>query len=90
MNEQEVKDTVEQIVRLEKQADELMESENFTESSACMEAVTMLETELEEQGYFLGESGPDMIIYHRALLNTAGAEWLRYDRANGSWKQPDR
>jgi hypothetical protein len=90
VNEQEVKDTVEQIVNLEQQADELMESENFTEASACMEAVSMMETDLEEQGYFLGESGTDMIVFRKGFPEVAKDEWMRYDRATGSWKQSER
>jgi hypothetical protein len=87
MTEQEVKDTVEQIVKFEADEKHLMESEDFIESSACTEAVQMLEEELEEQGYFLGEDGTDMIVYHKVFQKKAGDEWLRYDRANGQWRQ---
>ncbi len=89
MTEQEVKDTVEQIVKFEADEKQLMESEHFSEAGACTEAVQMLETELEQQGYFLGEDGTDMIVYHANRLKVVKDEWLRFDRAELKWRQPD-
>lgn len=88
INKQIIKDTVELIVSLESQADELTEQGNFSQSSAATEAVQMLEKELEEQGYFLGESGSDIVVYHADRLKVIKDEWMRFDRLEWKWRQP--
>jgi hypothetical protein len=87
MTEAEVKETVEQIVKFEADEKQLMENDNFIEAGACTEAVTMLETELEQQGYFLGEDGADMLVYEASPLRFARSTWLIFDRANGQWRR---
>jgi hypothetical protein len=86
MTEQEVKDTVEQIVRLEADEEQLMESDNLIEASAATREVQKLETELEQQGYLLGESGGDMLVYQAGPLRFARDTWLIFDRTEWKWR----
>ena len=89
MTEQEIRETVEQIVKLEQESDDLVVNDNFIEASAATREAQKLETELERQGYFLGESGEDMIIYHASSLKVVKDAWLIFDRAEWKWRQPD-
>ena len=90
MTEQEIKDTVEQIVKREADEKRRRENDDLIEASVCTKAVCLLETELEQQGYFLGESGSDMIVYHATCLKQVKDEWMRFDRLEWKWRQPCR
>ncbi len=80
MNEQEVKELVEKIVSLEREADSDDRAGNF----ACLKEVA--EISLEQSGYMLGEDGQDMLVYRSDQLLFVRSSWLIFDRAKREWR----
>lgn len=86
MTEQEIKELVEKIVRLEREADMCSVNDDFVGSSARQHEAAKLEMQLELAGYMLGEDGADMLVYRRDEFLIVRSTWLIFNRAKREWR----
>lgn len=89
MNEQEVKEQVEQIATLEQRARFYRRNDAYYAANLASATIDQMEKELELAGFMLGDSGHTIIVYRANLLLTAQSTYLIFDTANWQWRQPE-
>ncbi len=89
MNELEIKELVEKIVSLEKEADSGDFQDTYDDWAGSFprhNEVEELEKQIEQAGYMLGEDGEDMLVYRSDQLLFVRSSWLIFDRAKREWR----